>query len=127
VWRTRSTLILTYVNQYSCSTRFQFGTNLTTDRKKDLGFTNHFWSISYFQTNPTKKLVGSYTDMHTITPVLYLRRVILSAKFYVLCIYFSFRFPARTDFKIKIKLTIADLNHNSTTESISVDLKKKQS
>ena len=33
--------------------------------------------------------------------------------------------PLRTDFKIKIKLTIADLNHNSTTESISVDLKKK--
>ena len=56
MWRTRLTLILTYVNQYSCSTRLQFGTNLTTDRKKDLGFTNHFWSILYFQINPTKKI-----------------------------------------------------------------------
>ena len=43
-------------NQYSCSTRLQFGTNLTTDRKKDQGFTNHFWSILYFQINPTKKI-----------------------------------------------------------------------
>jgi hypothetical protein len=32
-------------------------------QKKDLGFTNHFWSILYFQINPTKKLVGSYTDI----------------------------------------------------------------
>ena len=56
--RTRSTLILTYVNQYSCSTRFQFGTNLKTERKNDMGFTNHFWSILYFQINPTKNWSG---------------------------------------------------------------------
>jgi hypothetical protein len=43
----------------------KFGTNFTTDRKKDLGFTNHVGSILYFQINLTEKLVGSRTDMRS--------------------------------------------------------------